>query len=88
MHKQTLTEKRSDPKDIIGVFEGLEHEYTQKRNVNECEGERQAKRVDQERLGVVLWLSNSLNIGGNHDDCYNEGKGMRGVEGRVVTVSQ
>ena len=72
--RQTLTEKRSNPKDIVRVLEGLEHEYTQERNVNEREDERQTKGVDQ---GIVLWLSNSLGIEGSHD--YNEG--TRGVEG-------
>lgn len=79
-----MTEKRSDPKDISRVLHGLEHEETQKRNVNEREDERQGEGVDQERPGVVLWLNNSLGIRGNHD--HNERNERR--RGRVGTVNR
>jgi hypothetical protein len=62
-----LTEKGGDPKHISRVLHGLEYEQTQERNINECEGERQREGVDQDRLGIILWLNGSWEIGGIHD---------------------
>lgn len=69
--KLTLAEKRSDPENISRIPYSLEHENAQKRNIYEREDERQGERVDQERLGVILWLSGNWDIGGNHG--HNEG---------------
>ena len=63
----TLTEKGGDPKHISWVLDGLEHEQTQERNVNEREDERQREGVDQDRLCIVLWLNENWETGGIHD---------------------
>ena len=63
-----MAEKHSDPEHIGRVLHCLEQEYTQKWNINEREGDGQRERVDQERLGVVLWLTRSnLEIGESRD---------------------
>jgi len=70
MGQPTLTEKGGDPKHMSRVFHGLEHEQTQERNINEREDECQREGVDQDRLGVILWLNDGWKIGGIHD--HNE----------------
>lgn len=80
-----MAEERSDPEHISRILYGLKHEDTEKRHINEGEGERQTKRVDQQRFGVILWLDLNVNNGGSHEHNDIEVKERR--EG-VVTVNR
>ena len=78
-----MAEERDDPEHVGRVPHSLEYEHEQKHHIKNRENERQRERLDQERLGVVLWLKI---LGMKVNSSHNEG--ILGRRERVVTVNR